>query len=144
MICLAVDPGGTTGYAWAEMHEAGELRVFAWQDPPMDFLSWAHNHIESNPFCEVVVERYTITQKTIKLSRQSDALEVTGALRYLAYLYGDRKIIQQGPSDVMRLFTDDRLKALGWYVPDKEHANDALRHLGYRLAQRKLVPLTPT
>lgn len=141
MICMAVDPGGTTGYAWAE-RVAGEVKVYAWQDPPMDFLEWAHGHIASaHPDLECVVERYTITQRTIKLSRQTDALEVTGALRYLMHAYRQSNIIQQNPSDVMRLFTNKRLKKLGWYVPGKEHANDALRHLGYRLAQRGLVEL---
>lgn len=141
MLCLAVDPGGTTGYAWAWMALNENLQVSADQDLPLPFLDTVNTWIGGNREAEIVVERYTITQRTIKLTRQADALEVTGALRYLAHAYGGRKIILQNPADAMRLFTNDRLKKLGWYVPGKEHANDALRHLGYRLAQRGLVEL---
>jgi len=137
---LAVDPGGTCGYAYL----LNDDTVFASQLPPLEFLTCAHSWLSDFPEMECVVERYTITQRTIKLSRQSDALEVTGALRYLAHAYGGREIVLQQPADVMRLFTNDRLKELGWYVPGKEHACDALRHLGYRMTRSGQLALHVT
>ena len=145
---LAVDPGGNTGWAaW----EDGEVR---WGQIPGGLLGAAgHLTDREGGVCTiphpaltvvtdvVVIERYTIGERTVKFSRQSDALEITGHLRAMADA-APQKVVLQQPRDAMRMFTDERLKAFGWWARGEEHARDALRHLGLYLAKQRLVRLT--
>lgn len=146
---LAVDPGGTCGFAYTycdEIDDSTTCLPFAEQLPPQEFLVWAHSSVGDLtvvPDLELVVEKFTITQRTLTNSPQHDAIEVIGALRYLMRAYREAELVMQQPAEVMRLFSDTRLKELGWYRPGKVHANDALRHLGYRLAKRGLLELHP-
>ena len=140
---IAVDPGGTTGMALGRHHEDEFKVVDARQFAPFDFCCWAEVWLstETGPVDEdirVACERFTITERTLKVSRQYDALEQIGVLRFLCQRYGRTFEFQQ-PADVMRLFPDRWLKERGWYVPGQGHANDALRHLAYRAARLGLI-----
>lgn len=125
---LAVDPGGTTG--WMEWRD-GE--VAGWEEP--DWLAW----LDSRDFDYdiFVIEKYTITPKTAKLSQQTDALRCTGALEFLAY--PDHKVIFQTPAEAKAFSTDAKLKRIGWYMPGMGHRNDAARHLLLTCVRRGLV-----
>ncbi len=125
---LAVDPGGTTGWA---VYDDGE--VYAGQDDQIHFFAC----VKALPRPSViVVERYTITPHTAKLSQQTTALEVIGFLRYWAWEH-DADFVMQTPADAKRFAqvgTDKhaRLDAAGWTqrpLAKFDHANDALRHL---------------
>ena len=126
---LAVDPGGTTG--WAVMETDG--RVYAGQD---DFERFTHVVVHLPVPDVIVVERYVITPRTAKLSQQTTALEVIGFLRYWAWSHG-AKFVMQTPADAKRFSTsggkpNGRLDKAGWTMrplADNDHANDALRHL---------------
>jgi hypothetical protein len=135
---LAVDPGGTTGAALGVINDK-TAKVSAFQMTPLDFCVWAHRFVSENADgLVIVIERFTITQRTVQSARQYDALEITGVLKYLAHIYDVETRIQQ-PADVMRLFSDDKLKALQYYEKGKPHANDALRHLCYTMARLKWI-----
>lgn len=127
---LAVDPGGTTGWAWWETathrFDSGE---------EADWLDWMYNRLPEYDL--IVIEKYTITMKTAKLSQQTDALRLTGALEYDAYPY--HKVIITTPAEAKSFSTDDKLKRMGWYRPGKGHANDAARHLLLTAVRRGLV-----
>jgi len=132
---MAVDPGGTTGWC---LLRAGETIPETFQHTPYEFEKKAHE-IFQRPDARnaiLIVERFTITAATAKKSQQPEALEIIGTLKYLAKFYAKLTPNFQSPADVMRLVTDQRLKALGWYRPGIPHGMDSLRHLAAALARR--------
>jgi hypothetical protein len=140
-VIVAVDPGGTTGFSGAS--DEGEL-MFADQLPPFEFEDWLYSWAQSQrDALHLVMERFTITQRTLKVSRGGsyDALEVIGHARWCSLRFCGRDLVMQQPADVMRLVSDDRLRAMGWYQRGKGHANDSLRHLAARCAKLGLVKL---
>lgn len=139
---LAADPGLTTGYAsWftgmVDDPIAGQVKG------PMEFLDLAKDWLEkfqpSTPAL-IIAERFVITPETAKKSPAPWSLEVSGGLRFLCHRFGAEYALQT-PAEAKRLIPDGRLKNLGWHQPGKVHANDALRHLAYGLAKRRLIKL---
>lgn len=126
---LAVDPGGTTGWAWwrsdthqFESGEASDWKAWLYDRPDYDIL---------------VIEKYTITAKTAKLSQQTDALRLTGALEMDAYPH--HRVIITTPAEAKSFSNDGKLKRVGWYRPGNGHANDAARHLLLTAVRRGLI-----
>lgn len=137
---MAVDPGGTTGWCLWDDEAPAPLAA---EDQPYDFLRKAHLLLQRDDAdrSTVVCERFVITAATAKKSQQPDALHQIGALGYLARYEAGLDVHFQNPADVMRLATDERLRKLGWYVPGKGHANDALRHLAVWCAKSGRIEL---
>jgi len=137
---LAVDPGGTTG--WACLMNGA---VIYGQDKPLEFCTRAHGLIaaavEREDHVEVVSESFTIRADTREKSRQYDALEQIGTLKYLTHWLAGGELILQSPADAKRLITNPKLKALGYWAVGMDHARDALRHLAYRQLRRGLITL---
>lgn len=140
-LILAVDPGGTTGYSYIHQ-DAIEDGPTAGQMSPQEFMDWTY-HVAENwrKQLTIVCERFTISGRTLKVSKAGsyDALEVIGFLRWASKHYCGRDLEMSSPSDVMSLFPDKKLKALGWYQPGLGHANDSLRHLARACAKRHLI-----
>lgn len=137
MRVLAVDPGGTTGWALWD----GESAYVQWGQIPGG-IDGVASLAEYMGYADVVViEKYTIGGRTVKFSRQTDALEITGALKYRARERSIEVVMQQ-PAEAKRLFTDERLRAHGWWAVGEEHARDALRHLGFYLARKRIIKIT--
>lgn len=137
---LAVDPGGTTGFSVANIM-TGEL-ILCGQQPPHKFERWVEFYArEMRDQLTIICERFTISQRTLKSSRAGsyDALYVIGALRYFSVEHCGRELHFQQPVEAMNLFTDERLKAMGWYQKAFGHANDSLRHLAFWLAQQGVI-----
>ena len=138
-VILAVDPGGTTG--WAVRYDDG--RIEYGQDAPLDFCTRAHSMLaaahDRGEHTEVVCESFSIRADTIKKSFQPDALELIGVLRYLSHWLGADFILS--PPANKALFPNDRLKLIGWYAKGMDHARDALRHLAYRSLRRGIIAL---
>jgi hypothetical protein len=121
---IAVDPGEMCGLI--AIYSDGTL-AFSMEAPPYETVSWVDAKPMIAPDCRLVAERYVITQATVKMTRQTAALETIGALRYVASRHripfslqnrGDRHKV-----------TNDQLRQLGWFMPTKDgHANDAARH----------------
>ncbi len=139
---IAVDPGGTTGLAfWTEPGEYPHFEQVRRErqirlEMLEDIRTWA---AELGSDLTIVCETYTITQRTSKLSQQTDALKIIGVLEYFAHVYGPR-IVMQSPADAKRFATDARLKAAGMWTPTKGgHANDANRHLFVYLVKHGLL-----
>lgn len=117
---LAIDPGLATGIAkWWDGFES-------WIDP--------HPAVETTltrliPFMEAVAcETFTITARTMTLTRQNEPLELIGVVRYLCRR-ADVPLFMQAPSDAKTFVPNLRLKHVGWYKPGAGHDNDAARHL---------------
>jgi len=139
----AIDPGDTTGWAWALGDGSGEGCRGAGEYAAMTFLNFFYKTLEDGSVPDlVVIEKFTITQRTMQSARHPLAIEVTGALRWMCSRL-DVEVAFQQPADVMNLVPNSRLKDLGWYVKGAEHARDALRHLLYRLAKTGQISLSP-
>lgn len=136
MRMVAVDPGKTTGFAF---YDDEPDRVAPQQEPlnkALDII-WS----ELGNLDRIVVERFTVTERTIKLARDNTALYGVGTLSWFAW-HADVQFVLQQPADAKRLITDVRLRRLGWYRSTVGgHANDAARHLAYNLARSGLLDL---
>lgn len=131
MRVLAVDPGLTVGYA---TFDSDADNYEAYQCHKWPFLNWADPDQHKAWFDIVVVERFTITPQTLKMSRQPHPIEVIGVLRWWCESTSTT-LIEQTPSEAKSFMTNDRLKHLGLYEPGADHANDAVRHLALYLVK---------
>lgn len=127
---LAVDPGNMTG--WATFMLGGRWApgsVNSGQMPANDFLDWvceAPLLLDGN--CLWLVESFTVTAKTARMSQQPVPMEVIGVLKFLARRSGARMEMQT-PASAKRFVNDEQLRKIGLWQPGKDHARDALRHL---------------
>jgi hypothetical protein len=132
MIVLGVDPGATTGLALIDVAESGNtLVVETHQLAVKETMLWLRREL---PTVDLVgVEKYIITQRTAKLSRQTDALEIIGVVKAnLLYILTDLGIevplSMHTPADAKTVWNDERLKKHDLYRQAPGHAKDALRH----------------
>lgn len=128
---LALDPGGTTGWATAQIIDkeitdiqTGQRRFEAvgiWE-----LIRWAKPHY--------------IVCETFRYRKQPrEGLDLT-SMKWIGIceLYAQQvplncTLKMQEPSEGKGYWKDDKLKAAGVYVPGKPHSMDALRHLLYFL-----------
>ena len=76
----------------------------------------------------IVVEKFTISERTIKTALSLDALDINGWLKGEQLYIRSLPFYEITPAQSKRFATDDKLKALGWYERTKDgHANDANR-----------------
>jgi len=134
---LAVDPGETTGYAYAHFGVSPKTMPKLFADMARGFnqaCAWLEVDLPRYGGIKtptlVVLERFTINAETAKKSTQGSktAIELCGVVRYLAHV-GGYKLEEQAPVDAKSFVTDEKLKRLGWYTPGPDHARDATRHL---------------
>lgn len=124
---LGVDPGGTTGVV---LFDPESLTVLSYSQLAVkEGDEWAGALTIAVALADTIAaERFTISQRTIQHSRQHDALDILGALRYLSILE-HKPLRLQMASDAKNAFSDDMLKKLGLHGAVKgPHARDALRH----------------
>lgn len=141
---LAVDPGGTTGYA--------TFHVEQWLDPEQRAGSRTHGEASFEEFEDmaynwlwseyrrgvsvtVVCERFVIMPGTMTKSRSEVnwSIETIGLLRFLCRRWG-HEFVTQGVGDAKGLATNDLLRRIGWWARGEDHGRDALRHLVLWLA----------
>lgn len=133
---IGVDPGGTTGLAaWAP-----GMKLHLLELAPDDSVDWLSEVAQGTLKKHFVVERYTITAATAKMSQQHDALEIIGALKFLVRKYG-HTLTMQTPAEAKAFSTDEKLKNIGWYQAGKPHARDASRHALLYLAKQGIIDL---
>lgn len=136
------DPGLRSGWAtWeGERIESGIL-------DPMEQCAhlsyWAGAHFQRQDAL-IVFERFTITERTAKLTQQHWSLELIGAGKWIAHERGIPFLTPlPSPNEAMGFCPDDRLRTLGLYVPGKEdHERVALKHLVLQLAKRGLIRIS--
>lgn len=136
---VAVDPGKVTGVA---VYYPETTRCTTWEKPCWEAVRAVHRGLERGRISHLVVEAFTISMRTLKLTRGENwSLESIGALRYLASLVPDLEEFHVQPVEAKNFGTDRKLRALGWYHPTPGgHRNDAARHLIAFIAARKLDP----
>lgn len=138
---MGVDPGGTTGIAiidvpWdddryspdpqeALVHYEQIEAVWGGEEPVAKSIERLfYTYVPSL----VAVEKFIITQQTIRFTRQPDALWIIGGVRFIADLRGVPVHLQ--PASLAKTTWDNiRMKETGWNKAVKgRHARDALRH----------------
>lgn len=135
-IILAVDPGGTSGWATSTLENpVRDLEVG--QDSPSEMAARlrAFCFMKARPDRILVMERFTINAFTAKKSPQPDALELIGLGRYLAEWHNVQFELQ-APEAAKNFAKDDALRRWGAWVKSQDHARDAVRHLLYACARR--------
>jgi len=130
---LGIDPGGTTGVA---LLDVSPLRVAVAQEySPVDMLEnlrWLVRQADL-----VSIERYTISTRTLKLTRQLDALYIIGATTMVCY--EEHVLLElEMPVNAKSAFPDDVLKLYGVGSSSK-HVRDALRHALLALRRHRLL-----
>lgn len=126
---LALDPGKVTGLAliqpWTSDYVfTAELEV----DEVVSVFQSIRDHVGA-AYLEVVMEAFTISERTLTLSRELDALDLIGYVKLSCRTLGIPFKLQPVQKD-SGFASDSKLKALDWYEKTKDgHKNDALRHL---------------
>lgn len=131
---LGVDPGKKCGVAELGYTENG-WTFASWALPRVEATDTLRGLLDAQQagfydHTHVACERYTIGQRTVKMSRQPDALEVIGVVRGLA-TGAHASFDLQGVSDAKKLGNPDVLRQLRWWKVgrDADHANDAAAHV---------------
>lgn len=130
MRVIGIDPGLTTGLFFIRFDSTnGEI----WLPPK-------HYELTGRQFGDVLAEclhsdygddvlvgceRYFITTHNAK-SNQPEALEQTGVAKYLCALAGTSLNLVT-KSNILKLASNDRLRAVGWWGRGFTHGNDAAR-----------------
>lgn len=131
MIVVALDPGTTTG--WADFIEhIGEgqshwLRLQLGPDSHNKVLWDRLRHIKPD---HIVCESFTYQVRPDRRKVVLDSVEYIGVARLYSQVT-DTPLHMQSPSQAKGLWTDDKLRSLGLWIPNHPHSMDATRHLLY-------------
>jgi hypothetical protein len=132
-----LDPGLATGWA-------------VWYPLTRKFLSGVANGLVtavtyvkavlSTPLSHAAVgwEAFTIRPGSSRLRLDTTALEVIGAVKWVAHELGVTILPPAQPAD--RSLGQKHLKALGWHQPGPDHADSAAAHLAAYLLRDRLMP----
>lgn len=130
---LAIDPGKSTGMALFSMRN-GEEPELLWSGEE-EFVGYVDKtrmiFMQYGADLEVVCEKFTINLQTAKNSQAPYSLECIGALKLILLDRGrDPESLKfQLPANAMNMFTNPKLKTLGyWHRGGEGHALDAIRH----------------
>lgn len=141
MLIMGVDPGGTTGIVFIDVpwdasryepspstHVDNMQIQTSWGTGP-DSIGWKIRDLIEiyNPDL-IAMEKFIITQQTVRFTRQPDALWIIGGVRFIADTF--MIPVHMQPASLAKTTWDStRLKNSGWAeVVKKKHARDALRH----------------
>jgi predicted RNase H-like nuclease (RuvC/YqgF family) len=130
-LLIGVDPGLTTGLAAIDLDaEPDSPKLLAWEASPHSAIRWVHTWLDGGMAARVATERFVIPVGASKLSRQPDALEVIGALRYLCDEANPRVPFELQDRAARNRVSLTVLHDLGWSrLPGGTgHSRDALRH----------------
>lgn len=131
MRIIGIDPGETTGIVVITPYEgeivvADSLHLTGWAA-----ADWLAETLRLNRTdTEVVIERFTISQRTLQGTRHGpiETLHMIGALRYVCHRY-DVTPFFQTPAQAKSAYSDETLHDLVlWGRVFGPHERDALRH----------------
>lgn len=125
-VYVALDPGGTTGYAQIEYSEDGGYSFWTDQLKGQHHLH-LYGLLEEQEPKAIACERFTYQRRDKVVL---DSVEYIGVAKMFSQRTGTPLIIQT-PSQAKNLWTDEKLKKLGLYRENMPHAMDAMRHLLY-------------
>lgn len=134
-VLIGIDPGKTTGVKVYARRDGREPQLGHDQVGRGDIAAYLSyligdwsSRIGGNNV-HIAVEKFIITRRTAQLSQEADALEITGMVKGFAATrgLGGTVTVHQILKANLKYANDDMLKSVGWYVPGKNHANDAAR-----------------
>lgn len=145
---LAIDPGKTTGMTLFS-YEQGSEPVLEWsrellQEEVADSVRGVLWAPEMRQHVDVVCERFIINAQTVRNSQAPYSLEVIGIVKQCLKDNGRAMddIFFQAPADAMSMFTNEKLKKLGyWHRGGAGHALDAIRHALLKLVKSGWKPV---
>jgi hypothetical protein len=152
---LALDPGGTTGWAEAiwnpepfnstppKLHSLDQIKFTSGQIGPeehhqelWELLEKAHRWWEISEeappldlICESFEFRQHINTTHAKTKVELISKEYIGLVKLFAIQYPQVSTFFQTASAAKTLITDGKIKLLDLWTPGKVHANDAKRHI---------------
>jgi hypothetical protein len=131
---IAIDPGKISGIAVYD--GSSQFRTYEHDvQSTIRFVDNVWHQLHGD--IEVVTEKFTISERTLKTALSLDALDINGWL-VIESQRRDFPLKIQTPAQAKSFSTDDKLKALGWFNPSLDgHANDAARHLMVYLITQK-------
>lgn len=136
MRVLGVDPGGTTGLA---VVDTDRRKIHLSESDPRATVAKLYESVCRSPdFDLIAVERFIITPRTAKITRQPDAMEIIGAIKAFAQVARrPTPVIMQDPGSAKTAWDNERLKVHGIYgPPSMGHARDAMRHALFAIQNR--------
>lgn len=145
---IAIDPGLANGCAHVAVRPEGFSIVSTDELAPIETGEWLIEQLASLSMptllesTAVIIERFTITQKTAQNSQAPWSLEVIGQTRWiLSRWMPDDELIVQNVADSKAAFTNDRLRAYGlWHKGGAGHAVEALRHVALFAHRARILP----
>lgn len=147
-IILSVDPGKASGiclFEWAE----GEEPKLAWSGEyqQKDYAQAIRLGLAAAKYgsgkAHIVCERFTINAQTVRNSQAPFSLEQIGILKQclMDENYDIELINFQSPADAKAMFSNEKIKKLGyWHVGGEGHALDAIRHGLLYMVKKGWVP----
>jgi hypothetical protein len=121
---LAVDPGLVSGVF--AVYNDGSI-ASALELSPYETVSFVEAKALISPRLHVVCEQFTFAANAHRMTRQPEALEIIGALRYVSRKHSRPFKLQS--RNIKSRVDNDTLKRIGWYSQTVGgHLNDAARH----------------
>lgn len=131
MHIVGVDPGKISGLFIYNSSDTLHLHTEIDECGRNDLLHRIEESLRS--FSIIACERFTMLPSSRRHTSQTDALEIIGAIKYIASTY-DVKCELYGASEASKSGNDATLKLLGWYTPTKDHhANRAAAQVVHAL-----------
>jgi hypothetical protein len=145
---LSVDPGKASGiclFEWEdgkepELVSSGEYQQLDYAKPIREAIALS---LLQGAHLDVVCERFVINAQTVRNSQAPFSLEQIGILKQCLIDIGidPEKIAFQSPADAKAMFSNEKLKLLGyWHKGGEGHALDSIRHALLRLAKTGWKP----
>jgi hypothetical protein len=143
---IAIDPGLASGVAHVAVTPERFSIVSTAELNPRETGLWLRAALRVVPDVEttaVVIERFTITQKTAQNSQAPWSLEIIGQSRWIVWeeISPERELIVQSVADSKAAFKNDRLREMGlWHRGGHGHAVEALRHVALFAHRARILP----
>lgn len=125
IVPLALDPGETTGYAWAEIQSRKVVHIGAGQGGFSETELWGL--LSGVSPAAIIAESFEFRQRA-RTGLVLQSRNLLGVSRLWADLH-DVPYSEQSASQGKAFFTDEKLRAVQAYWTGLEHARDATRHL---------------
>lgn len=137
-IVLSLDPGGTTGWSIFGIHPDAMSGDPAIQVVPnVEFWLAGQFEGEEHDQADEIVDLVghwpsaRLVCEDFILRKHSQARELLSPVRLTAvvsWAIRPRYLVLQQPSLAMTTITDERQKAMGFWLPGQQHARDAIKH----------------
>ena len=146
---LSVDPGKASGICLFELSDegepvllsSGEYQQVEYAKPIREALAMSASQ---GVDIDIICERFIINAQTVRNSQAPYSLEQIGILKQCLIDSGHdpEKIVFQSPADAKAMFSNEKLKILGyWHRGGEGHALDSIRHALLRFAKTGWKPI---